>query len=88
MPRSWNWRKSDATNIKAIHKLYGERKLKTFPFMGTIKKTIYQYGGVAQSIPILNYLDYNKEKVMSILESEMSWKYYGGKHYESRIHFT
>ena len=83
MPRSWNWRKSDATNIKAIHKLYGERKLKTFPFMGTIKKTIYQYGGVAQSIPILNYLEYNKEKVMSILESEMGWKYYGGKHYES-----
>lgn len=83
MPRSWNWRKSDAINIKAIHKLYGERKLKTFPFMGTIKKTIYQYGGVAQSIPILNYLDYNKEKVMSILESEMGWKYYGGKHYES-----
>lgn len=83
MPRSWNWRKSDATNIKAIHALYGERKLKTFPFMGTLKKTIYQYGGVAQSIPILNYLDYNKEKVMSILESEISWKYYGGKHYES-----
>lgn len=83
MPRSWNWRKSDATNIKAIHKLYGERKLKTFPFMGTIKKTIYQYGGVAQSVPILNFLDYNKEKVMYILKTEMNWKYYGGKHYES-----
>ena len=83
MPTSWNWRKSDATNIKAIHKLYGDVKLKTFPFMGTIKKTIYQYGGVAKSIPVLDYLDYNKENVMKILEDELDWKYYGGKHYES-----
>jgi N-acetyl sugar amidotransferase len=83
MPSSWNWRKSDSTNIKAIHNLYGNLKLKTFPFMGTIKKTIYQYGGVAQSIPVLNYLDYNKENVMKILEDELDWKYYGGKHYES-----
>ena len=83
MPRSWNWRKSDARNIKEIHKIYGTKKLKTFPFMGTIKRTIYQYSGVAQSISILNYLEYNKEQVMSILESEIGWKYYGGKHYES-----
>jgi N-acetyl sugar amidotransferase len=83
MPRNWNWRKSDSTNIKAIHKLYGEVKLKTFPFMGTIKKTIYQYTGVAQSIPVLNYLDFNKEQSMKILEDELDWKYYGGKHYES-----
>lgn len=83
MPRSWNWRKFDATNIKAIHKLYGERKLKTFPFMGTVKRTIYHYGNVAESIPVLNYMEYNKEKVMNILETEMGWKYYGGKHYES-----
>jgi N-acetyl sugar amidotransferase len=83
MPSSWNWRKSDSMNIKAIHKIYGEKKLKTFPFMGTIKKTIYQYAKIAQSIPVLDYIDYNKESVMSILESEMGWKYYGGKHYES-----
>ena len=83
LPTSWNWRKSDAVNIKAIHKIYGEKKLKTFPFMGTIEKTIYQYGNIIQSIPVLDYIHYNKANVMSILESEMGWKYYGGKHYES-----
>jgi len=83
MPPSWNWRKSDAINIKAIHKQYGTIKLKTFPFMSTILKTIYQYGGVAQSIPVLDYLDYNKEIVMQTLKNELDWKYYGGKHYES-----
>lgn len=83
MPSSWNWRKSDATNIKAIHKKFGGKKLKTFPFMSTVKKLFYQYGKVAQSVPILNYLDYNKENVMAILEKEIGWRYYGGKHYES-----
>ncbi len=83
MATSWNWRKSDAKNIKSIHKLYGTKKLKTFPFMSTIKRTLYQYGGMAQSIPVLDYLEYNKENVMKILEDELDWKYYGGKHYES-----
>ncbi|MDS1369874.1 N-acetyl sugar amidotransferase [Aliarcobacter butzleri] len=83
MPRSWNWRKSDATNIKAIHKLYGKVKLKTFPFMSTLKKLYYDKTFTSQSINVLDYIDYNKEKVMKILESEMGWKYYGGKHYES-----
>lgn len=83
MPKSWNWRKFDAVNIKAIHRLYGERDLRTFPFMGTAMRTFYYYSGFAKSIPVLNYIEYNKEQVMSILESEIGWRYYGGKHYES-----
>ena len=83
LPKSWNWRKSDAANIKSIHKKFGSKKLKTFPFMGTIKKIFYQYTGVSQSISILNYIDYNKQTVMAILKDKMDWKYYGGKHYES-----
>lgn len=83
MPKAWNWRKSDAENIKAIHKQFGSKKIKTFPFMSTLVKVIYQYGGLAKSIPVLNYLDYNKEAVMQIIQDKMHWKYYGGKHYES-----
>jgi len=83
MPKNWNWRKSDAKNIKSIHKIYGESKLKTYPFMGTIKKTIYQYGGIAKSIPVLDYMDYNKDEVMELLKTQVGWRYYGGKHYES-----
>lgn len=83
MPSAWNWRKSDATNIKAIHKQFGSKKLKTFPFMSTVTKLIYQYAGLAKSIPVLNYMDYNKEAVMQIIQDKMNWKYYGGKHYES-----
>jgi hypothetical protein len=34
-------------------------------------------------VDILNYLDYNKQQAMQILERELGWKYYGGKHHES-----
>jgi N-acetyl sugar amidotransferase len=83
MPKAWNWRKSDARNIKAIQKIYGSKKIKTFPIMGTVVKLLYQYSGLAKSIPILNYLNYNKDDAMRIMQLEMNWKYYGGKHYES-----
>lgn len=83
MPTSWNWRKGDATNIKAIHKLYGDKQLKTFPFMSTLKRLLYNKTSSAKSVKVLDYIDYNKEKVMKILEDELDWKYYGGKHYES-----
>lgn len=83
MASSWNWRKSDAKNIKSIHKQFGKKKTKTFPFMGTIKKTIYNKSKTAMSIPVLDYITYNKDNAMKILKDEFGWKYYGGKHYES-----
>ncbi len=36
-----------------------------------------------KTINILNYLEYSKKDAMRILENEMGWKYYGGKHFES-----
>ena len=34
-------------------------------------------------VSILDYVEYNKEDVRKILEEELGWRYYGGKHYES-----
>jgi hypothetical protein len=34
-------------------------------------------------VSILNFIDYNKTEAMSILQKELGWVYYGGKHYES-----
>ena len=83
MAPKWNHRKSDLVNIKSVHKKYGTVKLKTFPTMSTWKKIFYQFGGLAQSFPVLKYVEYNKDKVINLLEKEFEWQYYGGKHYES-----
>ena len=32
----------------------------------------------------LNYVPYSKDSAVKILEEKLNWKYYGGKHYESK----
>lgn len=83
MPPTWNHIKYDLSNIKDIHKKFGSRKIKTFPTMSITAELFYKYSGVATSLSILNYINYNKDDVISILQNEMGWQYYGGKHYES-----
>jgi hypothetical protein len=33
---------------------------------------------------LLNYVPFEKSEAMALLEKELNWKYYGGKHYESK----
>jgi hypothetical protein len=34
-------------------------------------------------INLLDYIDYSKKEALQVLEKDLEWKYYGGKHYES-----
>ena len=83
MAPSWNWRKSDAVNIKAIHRRFGKERLLTYPLMSTARKLFYNKTGLVTSIPILDYIDYNKDQAKKELALEVGWVDYGGKHYES-----
>lgn len=84
LPRSWNARKSDLKNIKAIHKKLGTIKIRTFPQASTFKILFYySYFRRIKRISLLNYIDYNKKKAIEILEKELGWKCYIGKHGES-----
>jgi len=83
LPKAWVFNKQDSVNIKAIHKQFGSVPLKTFPFLTTAKKRYYSLALKIESVPLLNYIDFNKEKVKELLIDELQWKDYGGKHYES-----
>jgi len=84
MPRSWLWRKQDLINLKAIHRRFGERKLKTFPTLGSVRWGLYTKLGLGlKYIEILNNLNYRKLDAIETLSREYGWRYYGGKHYES-----
>ncbi len=83
LPKSWIHPKADHINIKAIHKKYGTVELKTFPFMDAKVKRYYQKMKGVQSVSILNYVDYNKANVKKLIQEELGWRDYGGKHYES-----
>ncbi|NII24091.1 N-acetyl sugar amidotransferase [Pseudoflavitalea sp. X16] len=83
LPSSWIYSKTDHINIKSIHKRYGTLPLKTFPFMDAKVKRYYQQIIGIQSVSLLNYVDYNKKRVKELIQNELGWRDYGGKHYES-----
>ena len=83
MPKSWNYIKADARNIMGIHKIFGTRKLKKIPLLSILKLYYYKHILGIKTIKVLNYIKYNREESIKILEKEFDWKYYGKKHYES-----
>lgn len=83
LPKSWVHSKLDYLNLKDIHRTYGHVKLKTYPYLSFIKKMYYNFVVKFEYIQLLNYVDYNKEEVKKKLIKELSWRDYGGKHYES-----
>lgn len=83
LPSSWVFSAGDGRNLKAIQKKYGTKRLKNYPVSSLLEEFYNDYVYKLQRIKILNYEPYDKSKVMKFIEKELSWKYYGGKHYES-----
>ena len=83
MPPGWLYKKMDFANLKDIHSRFGKKKIKTYPSLD-FKKYVY-YSSVLRLIPIsiLNYVPYNKKEVKELIQKELGWRDYGGKHYES-----
>lgn len=81
--QSWVYGYWDWHYIKSIHRRFGTKRLKSFPHFDYFKLAYVHGLRAIRSVAILNYVDYNKTEAMKVLESELGWKYYGGKHYES-----
>lgn len=81
MPLSWTY--MDAKYIRSVQKIFGTKKLKTFPNFSMFNMLWFNIIKGIKVVPFLNYFDYNKQKVKPILESELGWEYTGGHHHES-----
>ncbi len=80
---SWAQGHLDWKYIRSVQKLFGTKKLKSFPHLSLFK--VFYFLGIKQikAIAILDYTDYNKKTAMDVLQNKLGWIYYGGKHYES-----
>lgn len=86
LPRAWGHDAMDADQIKDICRKFGAKSFKKFPLVSFFKYYIYfPYIKGMKVVRPLNYINYEKNKAIAILEKELGWKYYGGKHYESRF---
>ena len=66
-----------------VQKKFGTEKLKNFPHFSFFGRLYYIFVKKIKNIGILNYLEYDKAAAMKLIEDELDWQYYGGKHYES-----
>lgn len=83
LPKSWVHDKYDFVNLKAIHKKFGTKRLKTFPGIGFFKSFYFRNFLSLEFVRFLEYFPYNKKEVKEMIIKELSWRDYGGKHYES-----
>lgn len=83
LPRHWHHWKLDLLNITSIHDRFGKLPLKTFPQLGFFKHQFYTRTQTIRTVPLLDYLHYDKEEAKRTIIEELGWRDYGGKHYES-----
>lgn len=83
MPIKWGYGYGDFKYISAVHRQFGTVPLKTYPRFTLPALYRYLVWKRIQVVPILDYIDYRKDQALSVLQNELGWVYYGGKHYES-----
>ncbi len=84
LPKFWHYNAKDLKYFKHIQKKFGTKKLKTFPTFDFKKEMYYKIVKGMKIIYLLNYVPYAKDEAMAFLKEKLEWKYYGGKHYESK----
>ena len=84
LPKHWHYNAKDLTYFKAIKKKFATRKWSTFPTFGFRSEMYYKLVKGIKMVYILNLVPYDKDKAMDFLKDKLGWKYYSGKHYESK----
>lgn len=83
LPRSWVYGVADWKYIRGVHAAFGGRPLRHYPHYSLADLTYYATVRRIRSFRVLDYVPYVKTDVMRVLQEQLGWKYYGGKHYES-----
>lgn len=84
LPKCWQYNAKDQKYNNVVHRRFGRRRLRKFPFFSFWAEAYYKLVRGINTIYLLNYVPYIKENAMQVLKDTLDWRYYGGKHYESR----
>ena len=79
----WAHDNKDWPNLWDINRVYGTRKLVTYPRLTPLSFAWSILVRGVRYLPVLNYFDYDKRSAMDLLARELGWREYGRKHGES-----
>lgn len=83
LPSTWSYGSFDWRYIKSLQRQFGTRRLKTYPHFSLTDRAVNFFARGLRFVHILNYVDYDKHQATAVLEKELGWRSYGGKHCES-----
>lgn len=86
IPPGWGYTSIDGKHVAALHALFGQKPLRTFPIMGAAE--YIWMTRIRRQLRIhrpLNLIDYDKEEAKQELIRLYGYKDYGSKHSESRF---
>lgn len=82
-PQSWHYSAMDSRNLRAIHRRFGQVRLRTYPTISFWKYYFwYPFVRRLHVVRPLNYMPYLRSMAVCELES-LGWRDYGRKHGES-----
>ena len=81
LPRAWSQGHFDWGYIRAVHRQFGTGQIRTYPHL----PFAVSLPGAARirHLNVLDYVDYVKSDAVALLQREVGWRSYGGKHHES-----
>jgi len=79
----WSYGLNDWRYINAVNSRFGKGAVSNFPHYSLFDMFYYSLFKKIQMVRILDYIQYDKQEAMRVLEGELGWRPYGGKHYES-----
>jgi N-acetyl sugar amidotransferase len=83
LPKSWNYNKFDLVNLRNIHRTFENDSLRHLPALGLWQYAKYQLFHKIERVNFLNWQEFIREDILKVIEQDMNWKNYGGKHQES-----
>lgn len=83
LPKTWNYNKFDLVNLKNIHKTFEKGTLKYLPSLGLWQMAYYQLVHSIEKASFIDLQEFKREEILDLIEREMGWINYGGKHQES-----
>jgi N-acetyl sugar amidotransferase len=83
LPEKWGYGYFDWRYVKDVASRFGTKKLSTYPHFSLVRLFHNVFVRRIRLISVLNYIHYDKKEAMDVLQKELGWVYYGGKHYES-----
>jgi len=83
-PDAWHGSAMDAINLHAIHRKFGQRRLKDYKTVSFFDYYLwYPFVKQLRTVRPLNYIHYDKKMAVTELEQKIGWRAYGRKHGES-----